>query len=84
MRDIVHTQDPVKVSFIVALLKEAGIDTHVADENMSVTGSFLALPQRIQVTDDDVARACEVLFEADLRDEIYAETLEWLVKSRRT
>jgi hypothetical protein len=82
MRDIVHTQDPVKVSFIVALLKEAGIDAHVADENMSVTGSFLAFPRRIQVSDDQAAAACEVLLEADMKDEIKAETLEWLANSR--
>lgn len=83
MRDLVHTQDPVKISFIVSLLKEAGVDTHVADENLSVNLGFLGIVKRIQVPDDQLAAACEVLFDADLKEEITAEALQWLAKSRR-
>jgi hypothetical protein len=59
------------ISFVRALLGEAGIDCFVADENMSVLeGSIGALPRRVLVADDDYARARVALFEAGLGAEL--------------
>ncbi len=67
MRVIVRVNDPVLISFVEALFREAGIGAYVADAHMSVMeGSIGALPRRVLVADDDWARAAKVLEEAEL------------------
>lgn len=67
MRVIVRVNDPVLISFVDALFREAGIGAYVADAHMSVMeGSIGALPRRVLVTDDDWPRAAKLLEEADL------------------
>lgn len=67
MRALVRTNDPVLVSFVEALLRDAGIGVHVADVNMSIVeGSIGILPRRILVLDDDWATAAAILRDADL------------------
>lgn len=67
MKVIVRANDPVLISFVEALFREAGISVHVADAHMSVMeGSIGALPRRVLVSDDDWSRAAQLLEEADL------------------
>lgn len=67
MRSILETTDPVLVSYVEALLKEAGVALHVADVNMSIVeGSIGIFPRRILVGDDDIERARRILADAGL------------------
>ena len=67
MRALVRTNDPVVVSFVEALLRDAGIGVHVADVNMSVVeGSIGIFPRRVLVLDDDWNAAARILRDADL------------------
>jgi len=67
MRELVRTNDPVLVSFIETLLKDAGIMAMVADQNMSVMeGSIGVLPRRILVPGERYVQACQLLEDADL------------------
>lgn len=71
MRDIVRTTDPVLVSFVTALLAEAGIGFHVADTNMSIVeGSIGIFPRRVLVSDGDYAAAIALLRDAGLGREL--------------
>jgi hypothetical protein len=62
VKTILKTNDPVLLNFAVALLKDAEIVAAVFDESMSILdGSIGVLPRRLMVSDDDEARAREVL-----------------------
>lgn len=63
MKDILNLMDPVRISFIEALLKDAGIgyvirDGHMADLLGQTNGLF---PRRLAVADDDAPQAERVL-----------------------
>lgn len=65
MRDLLRTNDIVKLSWIEALLADAGIETVVLDTHMSIIeGSLGVLPRRLCVADSDLWRAKAVLAEA--------------------
>ncbi|MBN8889484.1 MAG: hypothetical protein ABS99_07270 [Acetobacteraceae bacterium SCN 69-10] len=65
MRVIVVSNDPVRLSFLVALLRDAAIGCTVLDAHASaVEGSIGAIPRRLMVADDDEAQARRVLREA--------------------
>jgi Putative prokaryotic signal transducing protein len=67
MREILRTNNPVLLSFVEALLRDAGLEPVVADLNMSVLeGSIGILPRRILVGTEDWTRARRVLNEAGL------------------
>jgi len=67
MRELLRTNDPVLISFVSSLLKEAGIDAHVMDQNMSVMeGSIGAIQQRILVPADSLQQARRIMRDADL------------------
>ncbi len=67
MRDIIRSNDPVLMSFVAVLLRDAGLTAILADQNMSVLeGSVGILPQRMLVAVDDWEQAARVLREADL------------------
>jgi hypothetical protein len=67
MRDLVTTNDPVLLSYVRALLEEAEVEFAVFDTNMSaVQGTLGALPQRLAVPEDSLARARRILEEAGL------------------
>jgi hypothetical protein len=62
MHELIRTNDPVLLSFVESLLREAGIDPLVLDRNMSVMeGSIGILPRRVLVADEDWSRARHVL-----------------------
>ena len=67
MKDILTIIDPVRISYIEALLKEAGIayfirDGHMADLLGQRNGLF---PRRLSVNDDDAMQAERILRNAD-------------------
>lgn len=65
MQVIVRTNDPVRISFLTVLLRDAGIACLVLDEHASaMDGSIGALPRRLVVADEDAAQARAVLAEA--------------------
>lgn len=65
MRIVATTTDPVRLSFLRALLADAGIGTVVLDAHISaVEGSIGAFPRRLAVAADDEAHARAVLAEA--------------------
>lgn len=62
MRELIRSNDPVLLSYIEALLKEAGIPHDVADLHISVMeGSIGALPRRVMVDDADFEEAREII-----------------------
>ena len=65
MRVIATTTDPVRLSFLQALLADAGIDTLVLDAHISaIEGGIGAFPRRLAVPAEDEARARAVLQDA--------------------
>ena len=66
MKELLRTNNLVYLSFAQAVLKEAGIETLLFDAHMSVMdGSIGALPRRLMVADDQLARAQKILAEAE-------------------
>jgi hypothetical protein len=71
MIELLRTNDAVILSFVQSLLRDAGIDFLLADENMSVMdGSLGILPRRILIPEDDAAEARELLKDAGIANEI--------------
>jgi hypothetical protein len=62
MKELLRSNDTVLISYVSALLEEDGIAFMVADTNMSVLeGSIGALPRRVLVASDRIARARALL-----------------------
>ena len=71
MEELLRTNDLVLISFVESLLREAGIDLWVADQNMSIIeGSLGALPRRIMVPADYLTQARRLLVDAGVGDEL--------------
>lgn len=71
MRELVRTNDAVVISAIEALLKAAGIEHLIVDQNMSVLeGSIGVFPRRILVIEDELAAARRLLTEAGFANEL--------------
>jgi Putative prokaryotic signal transducing protein len=65
VRIIATSNDPVRLSFLTALLADAGVAAVVLDTHTSaVEGSIGAIPRRLAVKEEDEARARRVLAEA--------------------
>ena len=65
VRTILMTNDPVRLSFIVVLLRDAGVEAVLLDGYTSSTdGSIGAIPRRLAVHARDEAQARRVLAEA--------------------
>ena len=65
MRVVVQTNDPVRLSFLMALLRDAGVACVLLDGHVSaMEGSIGASPRRVMVADDDENQALRVLREA--------------------
>jgi hypothetical protein len=64
---IAVTNDPVRISFATAVLRDAGIEPVVLDAQMSaMEGSIGAIPRRIVVAPEDAWQARRVLRDAGL------------------
>jgi len=65
MRTLLLSNDPVRLSFLGALLRDAGIESVLLDAHVSaVEGSIGAIPRRLAVLPEDEALARRVLQEA--------------------
>lgn len=71
MEELIRTNDMVLISYVEALLKEAGVAYYLADQNMSVLeGSLGVLQRRILVPSDEIAAARALLTEAGMAGEL--------------
>ena len=62
MKELLRTNDAVRLSFLQSLLKDSGIESLVLDRYTSVVeGSIGAIPRRLMVAPKDYRRACSVL-----------------------
>lgn len=62
MKEVLRTTDPVQLSFVTALLAEAGIACVVLDHHTSILeGSIGAIPRRVMVAGEDFAAARDLL-----------------------
>jgi len=65
VRVLATSNDPVRLSFLTALLADAGIRAVVLDAHTSaIEGSIGAIPRRLMVATEDEQRARRVLQEA--------------------
>ena len=65
MKELLRTNDIVKLSWLTALLADSGIEALVLDANTSILeGSAGAIPRRLAVADDDYQQAKRILAEA--------------------
>lgn len=65
MKELLRTNDPVRLSWVQALLRDGGIESLVLDHHTSlVEGSIGAIQRRVVVAEDDYRRARAILAEA--------------------
>ncbi|QJE72481.1 DUF2007 domain-containing protein [Aerophototrophica crusticola] len=65
MKELLRTNNPVELSFLQALLADAGIESLVLDQHTSILeGSIGAIPRRLVVDDEDYHAARRVLAES--------------------
>ena len=65
MRIVASTNDQVRLSFLIALLRDAGIACVLLDAHISaLEGSIGAFPRRLAVAPEDELQARRVLREA--------------------
>jgi hypothetical protein len=62
MKEIIRTNDVVKLSWLRVLLADSGIESHILDTHTSIIeGSIGAIPRRLVVDDEDYLRARRIL-----------------------
>jgi Putative prokaryotic signal transducing protein len=67
MREIIRSNDPVLLGFAQVLLRDAGLEAVLMDQNMSVLeGSIGILQRRLMVASQDYDEARRVLTDSDL------------------
>ena len=65
MIELLRTNDPVRLSWVLAVLADGGIEAVVLDTHTSIVeGSIGALPRRLMVEDDELDRAHRLLSDA--------------------
>ncbi|HQT64515.1 MAG: hypothetical protein B7Z75_02990 [Acidocella sp. 20-57-95] len=65
MEMVIASNEPVRLSFLMALLRDAGLEPVLYDANMAVLeGSAGAIQRRVMVPSDQASRARRVLQEA--------------------
>ncbi len=68
-----RTNNAVTLSFVEALMRDAGIGVMIADQNMSIVeGSIGAIPRRILVEADRIEQARRIMRDAGLGHELRA------------
>lgn len=71
MEELVRTNDPVLISFLESLMKEAGIHYLVADQTTSILdGSIGAIPRRLMVDGGRAEEARRIVTDAGLGAEL--------------
>jgi hypothetical protein len=70
LKEIARSTDPVRLSFLTALLSDGGIPAVLFDTHASIVqGSLGVLPQRLMVADEDFDDAVALLKTADQWEE---------------
>lgn len=65
MIELLRSNDPVRLSWLSALLVDGGVEAVILDEHTSVLeGSTIAIRRRLVVADQDAAQARRILAEA--------------------
>jgi hypothetical protein len=65
MHILVKSNNPIRLGFLQALLRDAGIESVLLDQHISaVEGGIGAFPRRLAVRDEDAAEARRILREA--------------------
>ena len=65
MKELLRTNDPVRLSWLTVLLTDARIESIILDNHTSVLeGSIWAIQRRLMVADEDYVRARRVLADA--------------------
>ena len=65
MRVLIRSTNPIRLSFLQALLKDAGIKAVLLDQHISaVEGGIGAFPRRLAVRDEDAVAAERILRDA--------------------
>ena len=65
MRVVITSNNMIRLSFLTALLADAGIEAVLLDGHTSVLeGSAGAIPRRLVVGTDDYSQACRILRDA--------------------
>lgn len=66
MKELIRSNDPVRLSFLTALLADAGIGALLLDTHSSIMqGSIGILEQRLMVADDDLEPARRLLIDTE-------------------
>ncbi|HVC52807.1 MAG TPA: DUF2007 domain-containing protein [Stellaceae bacterium] len=66
MKELLRTNDIVRLSWLQAVLNDAGIDCLVLDQHTSlVEGSIGAIQRRLMVSERDLARATALVAQAE-------------------
>jgi hypothetical protein len=62
LRELTRSNDLVWLSWLSALLADAGIEIRLLDAHMSaLEGSVIAIERRVMVADEDYDEACRLL-----------------------
>jgi Putative prokaryotic signal transducing protein len=62
MKELLRTNDLVRLSWAQAILADAGIKTLVLDQHTSIAeGSIGAIQRRLMVAEDNYRRACALI-----------------------
>lgn len=65
MRVLVRSNNPIRLGFLQALLRDAGIASVLLDQHISaVEGGIGAFPRRLAVREEDAAEAKRILHDA--------------------
>ena len=65
MKELLRTTDPTRLSWLTALLADAGIEAIVLDTHTSILeGSINAIQRRLVVIDEDFEEARRVLIDS--------------------
>lgn len=69
MEELLRTTDPVRLSFLLAQLRDSGVRAEVFDNNISaLEAGISAFPQRIMVHSDDFNAARRLIIEMGEED----------------
>lgn len=71
MKEVLRTNDPVRLSYAQSLLGDAGIEGIVLDEGMSTLygGGLPVIKRRLMVLDEDEVKALRLLAEVLTEEE---------------
>ncbi|MCB2095987.1 MAG: DUF2007 domain-containing protein [Parvularculaceae bacterium] len=71
MKELIRTNNPALLSYVEALLKDAGFSYFIADQNISIVeGSIGAFPRRVLIAEDEEDAARRLLSDAELAREL--------------